>query len=320
MTGDQQIRISPLQSFELFLSRVPDCNDQSVKLMGLTTKEEQLWCEYHSAYNFLNKGAIVELGPWLGSLTLSIQKGLLQNKIYLKDPRPIHSYDCFIWENWCEGQVKGTIYEGQHTVGSSFEKSFLSRVKNAKIPVKSYAVDLNGSYPVPSEIELVINDGIKSWNMAMTFAAKIMGCIIPSGYLAHQDFLWPTESFLIPLMYNFREHFSGLYCVPNSCMVIFQRNNNGQPIKSKLDNLPKKIVHFSPDFIIESFNWVRSSIDGIDTEILNLCHATILWVCGHYNESKSIINKYDLNNCPGSSLFIFQRETLKTWRHKAMFE
>ncbi len=56
------------------------------KIQGLTTKEEQLWCEYYCEKYYRNRGDIVELGPWLGSLTRSMQNGLTRNEFYIKSP------------------------------------------------------------------------------------------------------------------------------------------------------------------------------------------------------------------------------------------
>lgn len=290
-------------------------------VLGLTTPEEQLWCEWFARDHFQNHGDIVELGPWLGSLTRRIQSGLAANPAYRNHPRPLHCYDQFIWKPWCEEQVRGTDLAGQIPLEASFQSLFLQRVAHPLVPVLAREVDLRKSnYPVPDSIEWILNDGLKGWTMARHFAANMLPRLISGGCLAHQDFLWPTEAFLIPLMYCLRPYFSPAYIVPDSCMAVFLRNAApASELARTVADLPQVLARLDNTFFDKAFAWAEENLNGIDKAVLYLCKATLLWILQKQPAARQIVADHQLATCKGSDLFLFQRDTLRSWRTSELF-
>jgi hypothetical protein len=307
-----------LPPLEHFVSELASHDLTVLKTLGLTTKEEQIWCNYFCRQVYQNNGEIVELGPWLGSLTIEMQKGLAQNPAYLAKSRPLQCYDRFVWEPWCEDIVKDMELAGTIPNGESFMPAFLSRVEHADVPVSAHTIDLEADYTLPSEIEFLLNDALKSWTATYRFAAYALPRVIEGGCVAHQDFLWPTEAFLVPLMYVHREQFSGHYVVPGSCMAIFSRLPTSTSDPEPAGQLPNAINDMNPAFINNAFRWVESNLSGIDSDILHLCEATLNWLAGNVEASHSIVAKEQLSLKAGSPLFEFQRDILRQWGYTEM--
>src|SRR5437764_1732959 len=62
--------------------------------LGMTSMAEQAYCEWYASQLYTGKGKIVELGSWLGALTLAIAAGLTRNHRN-RGPEAFHTYDLF---------------------------------------------------------------------------------------------------------------------------------------------------------------------------------------------------------------------------------
>src|SRR5439155_16209513 len=47
--------------------------------LGMTSMAEQAYCEWYASHLYTGKGKIVELGAWLGALTIALATGLWRN-------------------------------------------------------------------------------------------------------------------------------------------------------------------------------------------------------------------------------------------------
>ena len=96
------------------------------KYVGATTIEEQAWCRWFGAEIYSGAGALVEFGPWLGSLTASYCEGLARNPRAAGRTKIAHVYDLFTWSRIFEEWSRGTPHAGRHAAGESFEAYFLA--------------------------------------------------------------------------------------------------------------------------------------------------------------------------------------------------
>src|SRR2546430_16771342 len=69
------------------------------KLVGMTTRIEREFLENYARQTYSGAGEIVDLGSWLGSLTISLLEGLKKNPAAFT-AASVHAYDLFAWEDW----------------------------------------------------------------------------------------------------------------------------------------------------------------------------------------------------------------------------
>ena len=95
--------------------------------LGMTTRQEQHWLRTYAAQTYRGKGAIVDLGCFLGASTIALAQGLTLNS---KARRvPIHAYDLFIWDECYEAWRKRKQIEVALAPGDSFLPEFLRRTR-----------------------------------------------------------------------------------------------------------------------------------------------------------------------------------------------
>ncbi|MFP4282746.1 MAG: hypothetical protein ACLFU2_09005 [Opitutales bacterium] len=307
----------PADTFERFRRFLAAADDLAREPIALTTREEQLWCRYFGEHCY-EGGALVELGPFLGSLTMALQEGLARNPQVDATAATIHAWDLFRWENWCEDHVKGTELAGRLTPGESFEPLYRGRVRGT-VPVVTHAEDLLAPTGVPGEIGLLLNDAVKTWEVGLSVGAHFFPSMTAGATVAHQDFLWPTEAFLVPLMYLWREQFVARYVVPGSCMAVFERT--GRPISAApLVDFPGTLAALPAELIDDAFAWFDAVGGEMDRDVLHLCQATTLWRCGHLAAAQDIVQHHELRHRAGSGLFEFQRDILRQWGYAPLLE
>ncbi|MCD8481414.1 MAG: hypothetical protein LR015_01280 [Verrucomicrobia bacterium] len=79
---------------------------------GMTTVQEQAYCEWYCSQIFSGTGAVVELGSFLGSLTKSMVDGLRANPTLATRRSKVLVHDLFWWDFVMEACVQGTPYQG----------------------------------------------------------------------------------------------------------------------------------------------------------------------------------------------------------------
>lgn len=126
---------------------------------------------------YTRKGTIVELGPWLGSSTEAILKGLRGDDV-------VHIFDTFIWTRqlqWYAEDYKPV------EIGDSFLHVTLANLSYDN-RIKPYVVDLSKIFPWNEEIEFLILDAAKSHDAFVGIVRSFFTHLIEGAYLFDQDF------------------------------------------------------------------------------------------------------------------------------------
>ncbi len=281
------------------------------KRLGLTTKEEQAWCRWYGAEAYEGRGAIVEWGSWLGSLTTNYCEGLALNPRLPPAGKVAYAYDLFRWEPWCEEQVQGTEHAGRLTVGESFADYFTALHRPYARFLEVRAADLSSCGWDGGDIELVVNDAVKTPAIGDNVFRRFLPALLPEvGLLANQDYLWPTDAFLAVLMYQVREFFDFEFTLPDSCMVIFRCRRRLDP---SVVCLPASLADIDPALVAEAFAWSRRVVSATPLEMIDLGHAVTLWQAGHREDAQRLARDRRLAEKTGSPMYDFQLDVLPQW-------
>lgn len=288
------------------------------KLPGLTTREEQAWCQWYGAEGYEGAGAIVELGPWLGSLTTNLCRGLAQNPRARDRRKYVFTYDLFEWHAWCEAEAKGTEHEGQIPVGSCFMDYYARRHREYADALVIHKADLTTQRWHEGPIALILNDAVKTIEIGRNVFSQFVPSLTAGvGLIAHQDFLWPTEAFLFPFMYLVRDAFAVEYAVPNSCMIVF-RCTRGLDLSRVA--LPACWADISESCCEEAFAWGHSVLTSVEPKMVELCRAVTLWRAGHKEAALRVSRDARLAEKCGNSLYDFQVDVLRSWGYPELLK
>ncbi len=288
--------------------------------IGATTPEERAWCQWYGHKVFSGRGAIVEWGPWLGSLTRAYGAGLKQNKDFIKLKGCAHVYDLFRWDDYCEAWVQNTEHAGRLEIGKSFTDYYKQLCADYIDYLEVYESDLTTQKWTQQPIELIINDAVKTCEIGVNVFREFMPHLLPGrGLVAHQDYLWPTDAFLQTFAYLARNAFSYEYTVPNSCMVVFRSRRHFEP---QTVAAIQSLADFTPDLIEETFVWSGQTVrlNDRDPRLLDLCRAITYSKCDMQEEALRVAKDSKLREKRGCGLYDFMIDVLKTWGYAQLFD
>lgn len=193
-----------------------------MSLVGMTTLEERLYLRQLAEIWFTGRGAVVDLGSWLGSTVAALAQGLELNRRSEAQTACVHAYDLFRWASYMDGHVAESELAGRYLPGDSFVDEFQRRVKPWQGRVQVHAGDLATAVWQQGPIELLIVDAMKSWELAEAIAREFYPALTPgASRLLHQDFAHYATPWIPLAMYRLQHCFQPVAHVPNSGTVDF---------------------------------------------------------------------------------------------------
>lgn len=164
----------------------------------LTDDEAALYFE--TARTYRGEGRVIEMGPWLGSGTIQICRGLEATGL----PWSLTVVDRFRWNE---------LYASRYpTLGLSAGQEFLSRFRenlhefDAKLtPIETELENLPEKLPLGEPIEILYVDAPKSWSMLWAVLRHVGPHLMPGARLVFQDFLHITSRQLIWLLFSIKQ-------------------------------------------------------------------------------------------------------------------
>jgi hypothetical protein len=203
------------------LTSVPDVGFIG-NIPGMTSIAERLFLYNYAANNYSGKGAIVDLGSWLGSLTIPLLLGLEKNERIPALKKIVHAYDLFIWEKWMDKHQN--VVPRHYEVGESFLPEFLRLVDpwNRNRMVNIYSGDLCKIGWCGKPIEMLVVDAMKSWNLGNYIIAEFYPHLLEGSYVFHQDFCQYYEYWIHLIHYRLRDSFQLVVDLPKSSGVVFR--------------------------------------------------------------------------------------------------
>lgn len=191
------------------------------KLLGMTSPTEQAFLEWYAATAYTGVGAMIDLGCWLGSSTISLARGLRLNPNAEVSRSSIHAFDLFAWRDVMVAWLKGTKWEGRFKTGDSFLPLFNELIADYPA-IEPHPGDLSTRPWDGGPIEFIHVDAMKSWPLAKAIVRNFFTALDPAqAVIVHQDYIHFYESWIHIMQYRLREHFQRVYQVPSSSSLVF---------------------------------------------------------------------------------------------------
>jgi hypothetical protein len=194
-------------------------------IVGMSSNQERNFVYQYAAHDFKGEGAIVDLGCWLGSFTLSVAIGLRVNRRISGRKVCIHAFDLFRWHSWMDSRVANTRWAGRYKEGDNFRDAFMEQVAPVADLVAIHGGDLNKERWEPAQpIEYLLIDAMKSWELTNNVVRNFFPALRPGLSLVHhQDFVHYYTPWIHLLMYRFRRYFEPLTYVPYGSYIFLCR-------------------------------------------------------------------------------------------------
>ncbi len=190
-------------------------------VVGMIMEQERAWFRSYTANVYSGAGAIVDLGCFVGSTTISLAQGLLANRT--ARAAKIHAYDRFLWDDFIKDWWKATNLH-------SFLPEFLKRTLPWKDQIIVHQEDLSVAHWDNGPIEFLLVDAMKSSELAESIAHTFFSFLIPGkSYVAHQDFAHFFTSWIHLLQFRLQDSFVVAADVPKSGTVVFRYHTQLSP-------------------------------------------------------------------------------------------
>lgn len=192
------------------------------------TPDENAFFEESAAVSIGKKGAIVDLGCWLGGTSVALARGLGNGERVL-------GFDLFRWEGWMPAGVAYCLYQP----GDSFlpEARRLTRDHGGE-KIKLIQADLTTYDWTGGPIKILLVDAMKSETLARQIARSFYPSLNVGGWLIHQDFKHFHTTWIHLLQYGLREYFRLHRIVPTGSTVAFE----------VAKTIPAEVVERASDF------------------------------------------------------------------------
>lgn len=224
-------------------------------MVDLCSAWEHAWVRRHVEEGFEGRGAIVELGPWMGRITTGILRGLDRNPT--ARTTTVHSYDLFA-DDAIEARLDGLPIQARFRDGESFLPTFLDRIDHDPRVVPHVGDILDQRWD-GAPIEFLFNDLSKTWDHWNHVRSTFHRHLMVGGTLVEQDWAHAGTPWIHVWHHRHRAHFEALPQVPNAGSVPFRL----------LAPLPESALvaegldDYGDDEIAEAFDWATSLVDPL---------------------------------------------------------
>lgn len=264
---------------------------------GAITPEEKVFIEEFTSTLYSGDGEVVDLGCWLGATTISLAKGLNKNPNPKASRNKIHVFDKFEWENWMNDFVKGTDLENRYIQGENFFDEFKKRIIPWSGQIEVYAVDLCKTEWIGKDIEFILIDAMKSWDVTNGIVNKFYPYLIENkSYILHQDFAHGFTPWIHLIHYRLRNYFRLEHVVPNSGSFVFKYVKK---IPSEILQIQYSPCMFSEEEIGHAFEHSLNLVTDRSTQA-KIAAAKIWYLIQSSNKlkAKSELDRYLLLGLP----------------------
>lgn len=231
------------------------------KLHGMTTHTEREFLLDYAQNKYAGAGEVVDLGSWMGSLTIPLLIGLRKNAIWAKEHKAVHAYDLFTWTGWMDNHYDENYFGHHPREGESFLADFWRQVApyapDNRLVVHAGDATQAGWKGAP--IELLVVDVMKSWELANAVKRDFYPYLIPGVSLVmHQDFIHYYTPWIHLLHYRLREYFEPAQDISESSSMVFRCVKK---IPLELLNKTYDFEDFPAEEIVAAFQYSRSLLN-----------------------------------------------------------
>jgi hypothetical protein len=174
-------------------------------LPGMTWPKERL-AVFNAAHNIQGEGQILDLGCFLGSLTLAMAMGLHENCGALNKGVRIYAFDQFVWDSSYMDTLWQENFPGEKLkTGDSFRHLFDYFTRERSNLIEVVAGDLLQLKWPSKQIELLSIDAMKTPDLSRHIVSEFFPSLIPGGSVFHQDFCFATTWWIHIFHYLMRD-------------------------------------------------------------------------------------------------------------------
>jgi len=165
---------------------------------------------------YTGRGAVVEVGTWLGLSTVHLAQGLKESGV--ASPK-LHSYDRFIWDGWAHNQKSGLDLEK----GADFQPYFEENICDYRDVVAVTNADYKNIQWNGGPIEILFLDAPKNaFGFHATFKAFGPHLIPGESVVVFQDYLHPPSYDLAFCLHRIRHKLECCHVVHDGGTVSFR--------------------------------------------------------------------------------------------------
>jgi hypothetical protein len=189
---------------------------------GMVTDAELALAEHYAQFSYSGAGKIVELGCWLGAVTLALARGVAKNP-QTGYKRPIEAIDQFRWEPWMTPIAK-QLGCPRVPDGESFRALMEANIEPFKHFVQVREMNLLEPARIREPIEFLFVDAMKSWPLAASIVQTYLPRLTTDrSFIVHQDFAYHgvVSATNHILMWLLRDYTEPVYHAPGSWGVVF---------------------------------------------------------------------------------------------------
>lgn len=190
--------------------------------LGMTTLQEQDWCRAYAQHVHTGKGALVELGCFFGSLTLSLAEGLQASRLP-REAAVVQAYDLFYWHRSMVGCIWRTPLEGRIKEGDWFIDVFKANTAHLLPWINVHWADLGKEGWEDGPIELLLLDCLKYDAITNNVIRNFFPSLRPGlSRMVHQDYFHFYEWWTHLLTWEQRDLLEIEEEVPHSGMLVLK--------------------------------------------------------------------------------------------------
>lgn len=224
-------------------------------LLDICSPWEAAWVERHCARSLLGTGAVVELGPWIGSITGGVLRGVRRNS--RAAGVTVDTYDLFVFED-VEERTVGLPIDGQLHDGDGFLDLYLQRLGPDRRRVRAHAGDVTDSTWDPDRpIEFLFDDVAKTWEIWNHVVSTFHRALTPGAVVVEQDWAHACTPWIHLWHHRWRSHFAELEQVPNAGSFAFELT---RPLPEAAFE-PTSMDDYPDDEIDAAFDWAAALVD-----------------------------------------------------------
>jgi hypothetical protein len=252
--------------------------------LGLTTRDERTYFTEVASSAVQGRGAVIDLGSWLGSTTASLAQGLDANPSPKARALPIHTYDLFAWDHEYD-PFAPRGFRLAH--GESFLPLFRANVRPWLDRIEVHQGDLNkATWNGP--VELILDDAAKTWGLMGTIWRQFVTALLRDGLLIEQDFKHYYCPWLHLVHFRFRDHFALAHDVVGGSTTAFRLVREVSPAELGDAFTP---TAYSPTECEDAFAWAKSLVDSWWHPVLQAAHAMHYVHLGDHTAARSVFNE-----------------------------
>jgi hypothetical protein len=185
----------------------------------MITRDEALYLHWLGRCRFTGRGAIIDGGPFLGSSTIALAKGLRLNDRVSRKSGRIFSYDLFEYTPYMQRLFAG---HAEPAIGDSIESLFRANIAPWAHLVEVFPGDITKRSWSGGPIEILFIDLAKTWDVQRHLLCQFFPHLIPGVSLVVQQDYFFLDCYWIHLVMEALADFFRPVHSPNGPTLSFE--------------------------------------------------------------------------------------------------